>query len=182
MRENEVRSIFTNSSGLAAIDAYFGNWSVEAFWMDVPVGEEHIIVNQSVTALNLQCTVGDFTVIAVNPFGNPVEADVTLTNALHNLTLSEHHHKTQGNLTLRQIPLLEYELILSGDFGTQQYQVNADQTRQIQIETLPLPEKALFIVIGLIIGIVITLLGTKVMTQRAKQTTITDFTKKGTTL
>ena len=97
--------------------------------------------------------------IAVNPFGNPVEANVILTNETHDLTLSDHHHKTQGNLTFSQIPLITYDLALSGDFGTQHYQVDVGQTRQIRVETLPLFSKAVFIIIGLAVGIVIAFLG-----------------------
>ena len=136
--------------------------------MNVPAREEHIIVNQSQTTLNLQCIVGDFTVIAVNPFGNPVEADVILTNETHDLTLSDHHHKTQGNLTFSQIPLITYDLALSGDFGTQHYQVDVGQTRQIRVETLPLFSKAIFIIIGGAIDIIIAFLGKKMS---AKQQT-----------
>ena len=167
-RENEEHTTSTNSSGLATIEAYYGNWSVEAFWMDVPVGEGHLIVNQSQTVLNLQCMVGDFTFIAVNPFGNPVEADVTLFNESFDVSLSDHHHKTQGNLTFSQIPLLTYDLTISGDFGTQNYHVDVGQTRYIRVETLPLFSKAIFIIIGVTIGILIALIGKRVF---AKQET-----------
>jgi len=167
-RENEEHTTSTNSSGLATIEAYYGNWSVEAFWMAVPVGEGHLIVNQSQTVLNLQCMVGDFTFIAVNPFGNPVEADVTLFNESFDVSLSDHHHKTQGNLTFSQIPLLTYDLTISGDFGTQNYHVDVGQTRYIRVETLPLFSKAIFIIIGVTIGILIALIGKRVF---AKQET-----------
>jgi len=165
-RENEEQTTSTNSSGLVTIETYYGNWSVEAFWMDVPVGEEHIMVNQSQTVLNLQCLVGDFTVFAVNSFGNPVEADVTLSNESFDLSLSDHHQKTQGNLTFSQIPLLTYDLIMSGEFGTQNYQVDVSQTRQTQIETSPLFSKAIFIIIGVAIGIVIAFIGKMVFAKR----------------
>lgn len=166
---DEKRTLYTDSSGLSILEAYYGNWSLEAYWMSVPVGEEHITVNQSQTALNLQCIVGDFTVIAVNPFGNPVEADVSLTNEAHNVTLSDHHHTTQGNLTFRQIPLIPDNLTITGEFGTQNYQVDVEHTRQTQIETLPLFSKVIFIIIGVAIGILIAVIGTKIS---AKQQTI----------
>jgi len=112
-RKDEKRTVYTDSSGVSILEVYYGNWTVETYWIDVPVGEEHITVNQSQTALYLQCIVGDFTVIAVSPFGNPVEADVSLTNEAYKVTLSDHHYTTQGNLTFRQIPLIPYNLTIT---------------------------------------------------------------------
>jgi hypothetical protein len=157
VRENEQCTVNTNSSGSMYLEAYYGNWTVEAYWMGVLVGETSIGVNQSRSDLTLQCGVGDFSVVVVDPFGYSVEANVTLRNETYNLFLSDQHHRTIGNLTFIQIPLIEYDLAITGDFGTQTYQVRTDQTRQIRIETLPLSEKILFIMIGVVIGILSTL-------------------------
>jgi hypothetical protein len=156
----------TDSSGFATIEAYYGNWTVAAWWMGVLVGEAHLVVNQSQTALSLQCFVGDLTVLVTGPLGNPVEAEVTVSNDAYNVTLCHYHHAKESNLTFTQIPLLEYNLILTGDFDTQYYQVSVDQIREIRIETLPFSEKILFIVLGLVIGLVITVLGRRVLAQR----------------
>jgi hypothetical protein len=176
-REDEERVLNSDSSGLTSLEAFYGNWTVEAYWMDIPVGEDHITVDNYQTALNLQCSVGDLTVIAVDPSGNPVEADVTITNETYSLAQSIQYHKAQGNLTFHQIPLIQYDLAISGDFDTQIYQVDVGQTKKIQIEILPLFDNVPLIIMGVVICITIAILGRKMLLKRPKETTITDFTR-----
>jgi hypothetical protein len=168
-REDEQRIHYTDNLGLTTLEAYYGNWTVKAYWMNVLVGEANVNINQSKVNVNVQCSVGDFTVIVVDQYGQYIEANVTLRNDVYSLTFSEYIHKPMKNMTFRQIPLIQYNLTIKDDFGIQNYLVNTEQTRQIQIETLPLPQKITFIVLGLIAGIGIGSLGVWLITKRRKE-------------
>jgi len=158
-REDEEWMTFTDSSGLTSLEAYYGNWTVKAFWMNALVGEAEIEVNKPQVDLILQCNVGDFTIIAVDQIGYSLEANVSLRNETYNLTLSDRLYKTTGNFTFSQIPLIKYKLTITGDFDSQIYNVNTEKTRIIQIETLPLFQKIIFIIIGVVAGLAIGSLG-----------------------
>jgi len=170
-REAEERIGYSDSLGLDTSEAYYGNWTVEAYWMGVLVGEANVNVNQSKVSLSLQCNVGDFTVLAVDQYGHSIEANVTLRNDVYNLTNSGYIHKPLENLTFTQIPLIDYNLTIRDDFGTQTYSVSTEQTRQVQIETLPLPQKLIYIIIGTIAGIIIGSLGVWMVSKRKRKGT-----------
>lgn len=165
-RQDETREKYTDSFGLTTLEAYYGNWTIKAYWMGVLVGEKNININQSKVDVTLICSVGDFTVVVVDQFGQPIEANITLKNDAHSLTFSGRIQKPMENITFTQIPLIDYNLIIRDDFGTEIYSVNTEQTRQIQIEVLPLSQKLLYIIIGILAGIVIGSLGVSIIKRR----------------
>jgi len=171
-RQNEIREGYTNASGLATLEAYYGNWTVEAYWMDVLVGNVNINVNQSEVDFNIPCNVGDFTVIVVDQYGQTVPANVTLRNDMHNLTFSGYIEKSMGNITFAQIPLISYNLTIKDDFDTQTYLVNTQNTRQIRIETLPLSQKLMYIIVGAIVGVIISSSAVWIITKHQKKETV----------
>lgn len=154
-RQDETRERYTDSFGLVTLDAYYGNWTIQAYWMGVLVGEKNVNVNETEVDTVLQCNVGDLTVIVVDQFGHPIEANVTLRNDAYNLTYSGHIQKPMESITFTQIPLIDYNLTIKDDFGTEIYFVETRQTRQIRIEVLPLSQKLLYVTIGILAGILI---------------------------
>lgn len=167
-RENEERIGYTDSLGSANLEAYYGNWTVKAYWMGVLVGEADIDMNRSKMDLSIQCNVGDFTVIVVDQYGHFIQADVTLRNDVYNLNFSGYIDLSMENITFTQIPLIDYKLTIKDDFGTQTYIVNTEQTRQIQVETLPLLEKLIYVILGVIAGVVIGSLGVWIVTKHKR--------------
>jgi hypothetical protein len=61
VRQGEERVGYTDDSGSASLEAYYGNWTVKAYWMNVLVGEANITMNQPEANLSLRCNVGDST-------------------------------------------------------------------------------------------------------------------------
>jgi len=171
-RQNEKRIKHTDGLGLTTLEAYYGNWTVEVYWLGVLVGEANIHVNQSRIDMSLQCNVGDLTVVVVDQYGRSVEANITLTNDVYDLTFLGYIRKPLENMTFTQIPLIDYNLTIKDDFGTQTYSVNTEQTRQIQIETLPLPQKLVYIILGTVAGIIIGSLGVCTITKRKRKNTV----------
>jgi hypothetical protein len=152
---NEEQTRYSDNLGSDVFDAYYGNWTVQAYWMGVPVGGGNINVSQQEVDLKLQCNVGDLTVVTTDQYGRSSEANVTLRNEAYNLTRSGYIQGTFGNVTFTQIPLLGYNLTVSNNFGTQSYVVFTGQTRQIQIETLPPIQKIFYVIIGAAVGILL---------------------------
>jgi hypothetical protein len=168
-REDEQWIQYTKSSGLTMLEAYYGNWTVRAYWMGVLVGEANIDVNQLKIDRSISCKVGDFTVIIFDQYGHPIEANVTLRNEIYNLTYSGYIRKPFENITFTQIPLIDYNLIIKDDIGTQTYLVNAEQTNQIRIETIPLAQKIIYVIVGAVAGIVIGSIGVWAILKRKRK-------------
>jgi hypothetical protein len=168
-RQNEKRIGYTDGLGLTSLEAYYGNWTVRAYWMGVLVGEANIDVNQSKIDRSISCKVGDFTVIVFDQYGHPIEANVTLRNEIHDLTYSGYIRKPLENMTFTQIPLIDYNLTIKDDFGTQTYLINTEQTNQIRIETIPLAQKIIYVIIGAVAGIVIGSTGVWIVTKRKRK-------------
>jgi hypothetical protein len=61
VRQDEERVGYTDDSGSASLEAYYGNWTVKAYWMNALVGEANINMNQPEANLNLRCNVRDST-------------------------------------------------------------------------------------------------------------------------
>jgi hypothetical protein len=72
-------------------------------------------------------------------------------------------------MTFTQIPLIDYNLTIKDDFGTQTYLVNAEQTNQIRIETIPLAQKIIYVIVGAVAGIVIGSIGVWIVTKRKRK-------------
>jgi len=168
-RQNEKRIGYTDGLGSTSLEAYYGNWTVRAYWMGVLVVEANIDVNQSEIDRSISCKVGDFTVIVFDQYGHPIEANVTLRNEIYDLTLSGYIRKPLENMTFTQIPLIDYNLTIKDDFGTQTYLVNAEQTNQIRIETIPLAQKIIYVIVGAVAGIVIGSIGVWIVTKRKRK-------------
>jgi len=152
---NEEITRYSDNLGSDVFEAYYGNWTVQAYWMGVPVGGANINVSQQEVDLKLQCSVGDLTVITTDQYGRSSEANVTLRNEAYNLTQSGYIQGALGNVTFTQIPLLDYNLTVSNSFGTQSYVVFTGETRQIQIETLPPIQKVFYVIFGAAVGILL---------------------------
>lgn len=168
-RQGEERIGYADDFGLATLEAYHGNWTVKAYWMGVLVGEANVSVSQLNVDLNVQCNVGDFTVIVVDQYGHSIPANITLRNDLYDLTVSGCINKLVKNITFTQIPLTVYDLTIKDDCGTQTYLVNTEQTRQTQIEIFPLQQKLIYIIFGVIAGFVGGSLGVWIVTKRKKK-------------
>jgi hypothetical protein len=151
----EEQTRYTDSLGYDTFETYYGNWTIQAYWMGVLVGGADVNVNQPEVSLSLQNSVGDFTVVVKDQYGRSTEANVTLRNDAYNLTQLGYIREPLENLTFTQIPLIDYNLTISNGFGTQSYIVYTGQTRQIQIETLPGIQKVFYVMIGAVAGIVI---------------------------
>lgn len=159
-RENEERTNRTDSLGSTVVEAYYGNWTIEAYWMGVPVGEINVEVYKQKVEVNIQCTVGDFVVIVVNQYGDLVKANVTLTNTTYELSFSGYLDGVIENLTFVQIPLIGYTLGIKDDFETGTYFVDTSENRQIRLEVSEIMrmvwvEKVAYIFIGAFIGLII---------------------------
>jgi len=135
-REDAEYVAYTDSSGSTILEAYYGNWIIEAYWMNVPVGRWNIIMNKTEVQANIQCNVGDFIVIIVNQYGDLIKANVTLANATYGLSFSGYLNGIIENYTLTQIPLIDYTLTVKDDYETQTYNVDMSRTRQIRIEKI----------------------------------------------
>jgi len=168
-RENEEQIGYTNSSGFTTVEAYYGNWTVKAYWIGVMVGESTISVNQSRIDVKVQCIVGDFTVIVVDQYGHFIEANVTLSNEAYDLILSSRIRKPMENVTFNQIPLIDYNLTVKDDFGKLTYAVNAERTRQIRIETISPTQELTYIMLGIITGLTVGSLGVWMLTKRKRK-------------
>ena len=168
----EEQTRYSDSLGSDTFEAYYGNWTIKAYWMGVLVGEANVNVNQSEVGLSLQNNVGDITVVATDQYGYSVEANVTLRNDTYNLTQSGYTHKPLENITFTQIPLVDYNLTVRNGFGTESYIIISGQTRQIQIETLPPSQKLVYITIGAICGIVIGSLAVWMIARRRNKNTL----------
>lgn len=163
MRQDEERMGYTDNFGLTTLEAYYGNWTVKAYRMGVLVGEANIPLNQSKMDLNVQCNVRDLTVIVVDQYGQPTEANVSLRNDEYDLSFSGCIHKPMENITFAQIPLMNYTLTIEADSTTQTYTVNTSQIGQVHmIRTLVREvgitwfEIIICILIGTIVGSVAT--------------------------
>jgi hypothetical protein len=151
--ENETQ--YTDGAGSDILEAYYGNWTVQAYWMGVPVGGANINIDKPETSLTLQTSVGDVTALVVDQFGQPTEANVTLSNEEYNFSQTQRIREPIENVTFKQIPLIVYNLTIDTSSGIQSYTVYAGQTRQIQIETLPQLQKFVYIGIGVAAGVII---------------------------
>jgi hypothetical protein len=169
IREDEQRIHYTDNFGLTTLEAYYGNWTVKAYWMGVLVGEAKINVNQTRIDGSISCQVGDLTVIVFDQYGHPIEANVTLRNDMHDLTFSGYIRKPLENMTFTQIPLIDYNLTIKDDFGTQTYLINTEQTNQIRIETIPLAQKIIYVIIGAVAGVVIGSTSVWIVTKRKRK-------------
>jgi hypothetical protein len=131
-RQDEEYTGATDEFGLQTLEAYFGNWTVVAYWMGVLVGEANISVDQSMTNSTLQCNVGDLAISAFDQNGGAVEASVFLTNYEYSLTFSGIIQKSKENITFAQVPLINYSLIVEDNYETQTRVVDTSQTRYVQ--------------------------------------------------
>jgi hypothetical protein len=163
---------YSDSLGSDTLEAYYGNWTIKAYWMGVLVGKANANVNQSEVGLSLQCNVGDFTVVATDQYGYTVEVNVTLRSDTYNLTQQGYIHKPFENITFTQIPLVEYNLTIRNGFGTDTYIISSGQTRHIQIETLPALQKLVYVAIGAICGIVTGSLAVWMFARRRRKSTV----------
>jgi hypothetical protein len=163
---------YSDSLGSDTLEAYYGNWTIKAYWMGVLVGKANANVNQSEVGLSLQCNVGDFTVVATDQYGYSVEVNVTLRSDAYNLTLQGYIYKPFENITFTQIPLVQYNLTIRNGFGTDTYIISSGQTRQIQIETLPASQKLVYVAIGAICGIVTGSLAVWMFARRRRKSTV----------
>lgn len=165
---------YSDNSGSDTFEAYYGNWTIQAYWMGVLVGGANINVNQPQVSLSLQNSVGDFTVLTTDQYGHSTEANVTLRNDAYNLTQSGYIHEPLENVTFTQIPLIDYNLTISNGFGTQSYIVYTGQTRQMQIETLPGIQKVFYIIIGAAAGIAAGSLAVWMIARRKRRKNIVE--------
>jgi hypothetical protein len=164
---------YSDNSGSDTFEAYYGNWTIRAYWMGVLVGGANINVNQPQVSLSLQNSVGDFTVLTTDQYGHSTEANVTLRNDAYNLTQSGYIREPLENVTFTLIPLIGYNLtISSSSFGTQSYIVYTGQTRQIQIETLPGIQKVFYIIIGAVPGIATGSLAVWIIARRRRKSIV----------
>lgn len=171
-RGAQEQTRYSDNLGSDTLEAYYGNWTIKAYWMGVLVGKANANVNQSEVGLSLQCNVGDFTVVATDQYGYSVEVNVTLRSDTYNLTQQGYIHKPFENITFTQIPLVEYNLTIRNGFGTDTYIISSGQTRQIQIETLPALQKLVYLAIGAICGIVTGSLAVWMFARRRRKSTV----------
>ena len=147
-RKYERHARYTDDSGQTTLEAYYGNWTIRAYWIGVPVGEISIEVSEPEVKVGVRCNVGDFTIVVADRYGKSVRSNVTLTNATYGLIFSGFIDETMENITFGQIPLVNYELVVSGGYGTQVYTVSTSETRQMRVEVTWIEKTNLYILIG----------------------------------
>ncbi len=168
-RNDEQHIQTTSSSGSTFLEAYYGNWTIKVYWMDVLEGEINVSINEPETHLMKRCNVGDVIVTVIDHEGHSAEADVTLRNETYKLTFSGRIVESMKNITFTQIPLINYNLTVQNGFGPQTQPVDTEQTRQIRIELEPVVPQAIFIVLGVIAGLIIGSLVTWTVKERRKE-------------
>ena len=173
-RETEIRGIFSNKSGTVTIEAYYGNWTIRIRWMNVMVGESTIAINDAKTELTIKSNVGNLTINVTDPYGQPIKTNVTLTNTTYRLSISKTLNGTTTTTTFTQIPLINYTLTIENEYGTQTYTIDTTQTKQINIKTTILTtkqeEKTIYILIGTIIGALITATTAYMLNKKRRKT------------
>lgn len=122
----------TDASGITTLEVYYGNWTIKAYKMGVPVGEAKVVVNQTKMDLTIPCTVGDITVIVCDQRG-PIEASVSLKSIEYGIAFSGVIRRPMENITFTQIPLLNYTLTMESPSQTQTFTVDTTKNRQIQV-------------------------------------------------
>lgn len=150
-RKYEGHMHYTDDLGQTTLEAYYGNWTIRVYWMGFPVGETSIEVSESEVKVVIRCNVGDFTVAVVDQYGKFVRSNVTLKNATYGLVFSGFIDETKGNITFGQIPLVNYDLEVKGDYGKRTCMVDSTQTRVMRVEVIRVTEVIyLYILIGVL--------------------------------
>jgi len=154
IRDGEERTIYTNSSGLAMLEAYYGNWTVKVFHMAVLVGEIKVNIDSLMVNATVECNVGDLSVSVVDQYGRSVKSNVALNNTRYDLVFTGYIDESMENLTFTQIPLIDYDLTIKDDFWIRTYHLETTQTRSIRIEVVPFFQILIYIVIGIAFGVI----------------------------
>jgi len=134
--EGEQTILYSNELGLISLEAYYGNWTVKTYWMDVLVGETEIVLDKSELDASIVCNVGDLKVIVVDQYGNLIKANVTLTNATRGLTFSGYLDGIMEHIIFTQIPLINYTLTVKNDIEAT-IMVDASKTTEVVIPEFP---------------------------------------------
>jgi parallel beta-helix repeat protein len=135
-RNSEQRTEHSDSLGWASLEVYYGDWSVEVYWMGVLVKETDITVDNSEQNADIICDVGDLKIIVVDQYGNLLEANITLTNATYGLLFSGYLNGTLESITFTQIPLVNYNLTVNDDIQTS-ILIDASKTTEVTIPEFP---------------------------------------------
>jgi len=134
-RETQTWPDVSDESGLATIEAYYGNWTISAFWEPVMVSES-IVINDSRVEHTIKLNVGDVTINITDPQGRPIKCSVTITPTTYSyMSFSGDLNGTATTITFTQMPLINYTLTVESKYGTQTYTIDASQNTQISIET-----------------------------------------------
>lgn len=139
-KEGEQIRKLTDSFGLTTLEAYYGNWTIEAYWMNAPVGKWNLMVNKTKVKIEIQCNVGNVVVVVVDQHGNLVKANIILQNTTYELFLTGYLDGKMESFTFNQIPLISYTLTIEDDFERHTYTIDANQRREVQIEVI-IPSK-----------------------------------------
>ena len=138
-REDEERVRNSDGLGLATLEAYYGEWMVDTYWMGVPVGGINVTVDTPDTQVKIKCGVGDFTVIAIDEKGEFIKANFTLANETYGLCFSGCLDGVIENHTFTKIPLIDYKLTIRNGFETHTYSLDTSRAREIKIEIIVKP-------------------------------------------
>jgi parallel beta-helix repeat protein len=135
-RESEQTILYSDELGLITLEAYYGNWTVKAYWMGVLVAETEIVLDKPELDASIVCNIGDFKVIVVDQYGDLIKANVTLTNVTYGLTFSGYLDGIMEHIIFTQIPLINYTLAVKNDVETS-IMVDASKTTEVVIPEFP---------------------------------------------